>query len=85
MNPVNRRPGSRRLESVHLREYETYETALERVSAFLQDTDGVTRADISGATGEAWATVHNVLNVLLADGHLDIETTVSPWVYRWKQ
>lgn len=81
----NRRPGTRRLESIRLREYATHETALERVTAFLQDVDGATRADISGATGEAWATVHNALNVLLADGHLDTEKTATPWVYRWKE
>lgn len=79
-----RRPGSRSIESVKLREYATHETALERVTAFLQDTDGATRADISGATGEAWATVHNALNALQADGHLSTETTATPWVYRWK-
>lgn len=80
-----RRPGSRRVESVHLREYATHETTMERVTAFLQDVDGATRADISGATGMAWATVHTVLTQLLAEGHLEIETTVRPEVYRWRE
>lgn len=81
-----RRPGSRSIDSVHLREYaKPGETTLERVTAFLQDTDGATRADISGATGMAWATVHKVLAGLLQEGHLSIESSATPEVYRWRE
>lgn len=80
-----RRPGTRTIESVHLREYAKHESTMERVTAFLQDVDGATRADISGATGMAWATVHKVLAQLLADGHLEIESTATPEVYRWRE
>lgn len=80
-----RRPGSRRVESVHLREYaRAGKTPHERITAFLRDTDGASRADISGACGDSWASIHTVLARLLADGQLSIETTVKPERYRLK-
>lgn len=83
---VGRRPGSRSIDSVHLREYaKPDQNTLERVTAFLQDTDGATRADISGATGMSWAAVHAVLADLLEHGHLSIESSVTPEVYRWRE
>lgn len=81
----NRRPGSRDVTHIHLREYARCgHTPHERITAFLRDTDGATRADISGATGDSWASIHTVLATLLADGHLSIETTVKPERYRLK-
>jgi DNA-binding IclR family transcriptional regulator len=80
-----RRPGSRLITSIHLREYaRAGKTPMERITAFLRDTDGATRADISGATGASWASIHQVLATLLADGLLSIETTVKPERYRLK-
>lgn len=81
---IGRRPGTRTIESVHLREYSTHETALERVTAFLQDVDGATRAEISGATGDSWASVHGVLAALIEEGRVSPESTVTPEVYRWR-
>ena len=83
--PSNRRPGSRPVDGVHLREYANqHQSPTQRITTFLKDTDGVSRSDISGATGLSWATIHKVLNVLREDGHLIIESTATPEAYRWR-
>lgn len=73
-------------DMVCLGEYATAgETAYERVCGFLQDVECATRADISGATGEAWATVHGVLATLQSDSLIVVDSTTHPWEYRWKR
>lgn len=82
---VPRRVGQRSVESVKLREYaEGNMTPVEMVSWFLQEVDRATRADISGATGLAWATVHGALEAIEKDHHLLTWRVNDPWEYAWK-
>lgn len=78
--------GFKALESVRLREYQDSNmTSLEMVSWFLQDVAWATRADISGATGLAWATVHGALEAIERDHHLARDPHRDPEEYAWKR
>jgi hypothetical protein len=78
--------GLKHLESIRLREYQDGNmTSVEMVTMFLQDVDRATRADISGATGLAWATVHNALMELDSQHHLRRHLHTDPEEYSWKR
>lgn len=78
--------GHKALESVRLREYQDGNmTGTEMVMWFLQDVDRATRADISGATGIAWATVDNALHAIENDHHLTRHRYCDPEEYSWKR
>ncbi len=75
----------RPVESIRLREYaDRNMTSIEMVTMFLQDVSAATRADISGATGLAWATVHNALMELEGQRHLRRQPNTEPEEYSWK-
>lgn len=80
-----RRPSSRDVSTIKLREYaDKKKSPRDRVIHFLQDTDGVSRADISGACSLSWAVIHKVLSELIEEGLITIESTHKPEVYRWR-
>lgn len=84
--PERRRVGLKTLESIHLREYQDGNmTSTEMVAWFLQEVDRATRADISGATGLAWATVHNALENIDREHHLRRYLHSDPEEYAWKR
>lgn len=75
----------RRLEGVRLREYQDGNmTSIEMVEWFLQDVERATRADIAGATGLSWATVHGALEAIEAANHLRRYANTDPEEYSWK-
>lgn len=82
---VRRVAGFRRLEGIRLREYQDGNMAsVDMVSWFLQDVEQATRADMSGATGLAWATIDNAIKALEHERHLRRIPNTDPEEYAWK-
>lgn len=73
------------LEQVSLRAFaDPNQTALENVTAFLEEVGRASLPDIVGACNAAWAVAHGAVHKLIDDGRVSVDADVHPWEYVWK-